>query len=149
MPMLIRSLIIPIFILCVLCALLSFAAQIWGSMYPANLIAFTTIRDTTYSIMLLDITTHISVDSGIHNHYISSLAWSNDGRLAFAASHDNRYEINVWDGNTITNISDAPNSGEPVWSNDGRLAFKAEINSNGNEQIYVWDGSNQYLTKSL
>jgi Tol biopolymer transport system component len=76
-----------------------------------------------------------------------STAWSDDGRLAFtvyfdysAGGYDPSNEIYLWDGNTITNLSDNPTGEdkEPVWSMDGQIAFLSERNDE--YDIYVWDG---------
>jgi Tol biopolymer transport system component len=71
--------------------------------------------------------------------------WSIDGRLVFTESYsftgdDKPAEIFLWDGDTVTNVSQNP-SGEdrsPVWSKDGQLVFNSCQETSCN--ILVWDG---------
>jgi WD40-like Beta Propeller Repeat len=67
------------------------------------------------------------------------LDWSVNGHLVFVSERDGNDEIYVWDGTTLTNISQhAALDYNSVWGPDGRLAFISK--RDGNTEIYVWDG---------
>ena len=63
-----------------------------------------------------------------------------DNLLAFSATLGNDAEIFVWDGTTITNISQNPDTADtaPMWSSDGQLAFHSRTESE--YAILIWDG---------
>jgi WD40-like Beta Propeller Repeat len=70
--------------------------------------------------------------------------WSNDGRLAFESFQTGHSEIYVWDGKTVTSVSQSlAEDSNPMWIGDGRLAF---ISTSPNSVfrllnvLNVWDG---------
>lgn len=78
---------------------------------------------------------------------IGEFSWSVDNRLAFTEFYTfilpyegDQNEIFVWDGNTITSVSQNPtgNDRSPSWNENGELAFLSE--RNGEYDIFIWDG---------
>jgi hypothetical protein len=78
---------------------------------------------------------------------ISEFSWSVDNRLAFTEFYTfilpykgDQNEIFVWDGNTITSVSQNPtgNDRSPSWNENGELAFLSE--RDGEYDIFIWDG---------
>ncbi|HUN05930.1 MAG TPA: WD40 repeat domain-containing protein [Aggregatilineales bacterium] len=90
-------------------------------------------------------------DSTVYNH----LAWSQDGRLAFAVAkqaettQEYRGEIYIWDGYSSINLSQQVDLHDsyPVWSMDGKIAFLSAEWVQGPDYSYliprilVWDGT--------
>ena len=91
-----------------------------------------------------------NVISNIHQYKvdIGELTWSQDNQLAFTEFYTDSFpydgdpaEIFLWDGNSITSVSQNPNGEDrqPNWSIDGRLAFLS--NRDGDKyDVFVWDG---------
>jgi Tol biopolymer transport system component len=66
-------------------------------------------------------------------------AWSPDGRLAFSRPDTTRGVNNIymWDGTSLSNISQNEVAILPEWSNDGRIAFLSRMNDAWS--VMVWD----------
>ena len=113
-------------------------------------IAFLSVWNGEYDIFVWD---GVSVTNGAPDRdsftnvlpeltaYYSFPTWTNDGQLAFitTAPQDTHAQIYVWNGQTLTNVSQNPDhhNGSPTWSADGRLAYATFFSSE--QVVYVRD----------
>jgi hypothetical protein len=63
-----------------------------------------------------------------------------------ARDQDSHIQIYLWDGNSVTNISQNPNAnnGDATWSSDGKWAF-ATFFTVEQQLLYVRDANNQTI----
>jgi Tol biopolymer transport system component len=93
-----------------------------------------------------NVDTFTNVAPGMIGYY-SSPSWTLNGNLVFISqtSQDTHAQIYIWDGQTVTNISQNPkfHNGIPHWNADGRWAFSTFFSSE--QLVYVRDADNKTL----
>jgi hypothetical protein len=139
--MLIRFLVILAIPLSLLFALLMFAARMWGRENPDPMLAYMWSNGINNIVRVIDLPHATEIELGeIDTNFYSAPTWSADGRLAFVSARDGNLEIYVWDGTSLTNVSnDSEVDYAPVWGLDGRLAFISR--RTGSDQVHIWDGT--------
>ncbi|MFN8418172.1 MAG: hypothetical protein U0528_02825 [Anaerolineae bacterium] len=120
-------------------------------------LAFSTARNSVQRILVWDGVSYqddlpnvstFSVVPRASSNFGSEPVWTNAGQLAFMDGHDedSHIQIYLWDGDSITNISQNPdaNNGDATWSSDGKWAF-ATFFTVEQQLLYVRDANNQTI----
>jgi hypothetical protein len=118
-------------------------------------LAFLSVRNDVYDIYiwdgetiknnLPDIDTFVNAAPEL-TMYMSSPTWTSEGHVAFLAfGSEPDAQIYVWDGRTVTNMSQNPSlhNGAARWTKDGRWAFVTFFSSK--QLLYVRDGENKTI----
>jgi hypothetical protein len=106
-------------------------------------LAFFSQREGEYGIAVWEHDMTFIPVSVYENHYISEPQWINSGHLLFVrqTAENEKLQIYLWDGQTITNISGNKSYDyyAPTWSADGLLAWVDE------GSIYIGDADQRIL----
>src|SRR5690606_34355719 len=93
------------------------AARVTGQLrFPPSILAWSSARDSSFEIYVLDMTTNIIRNVSRNPHRDFEPVWSLDGRLGWSSfranPEDPKSEIYVWDSTTgeVTNVTDHPES---------------------------------------
>ena len=104
----------------------------WRPNELGSQLAFLHGQDGAYSLLVWDGVSAPTPDNFTEvapdvTGWFSNPVWTPTGSLAFRGQgpDDTHQQIYLWDGQTVTNISQKPDlhNGSPVWSADGRWAF--------------------------
>lgn len=143
--------LLGLFTLWVLVLLTTGSATMLDRGESGDLIAFMSDRRLNPEIYVQDMSRLLSVRVTKDSEWADTPAWSQDGRLAYAASSSGNWDIYVLDSLTAMAVN-MTHSGErndysPAWSHDGRLAFvSAEPNHFG--EIHILDVDSGLMTNT-